>query len=98
MASISKGKGFAGVVKRWGFRGGPATHGSTRHRTNASIGAGTDPGRVLKGRKMSGRMGSARTTVKNLEVVKVDEANNLLFVKGAVPGPNGGYITLKECK
>ncbi|MDR4496555.1 MAG: 50S ribosomal protein L3 [Candidatus Scalindua sp.] len=98
VCGTSKGKGFAGVMKRWGFRGGPATHGSTRHRTSVSIGAGSDPGRVVKGRKMGGRMGGERVTVKNLEVVKVDEENNLLFIKGAVPGPNGGYVTLKECK
>ncbi len=94
----SKGKGFTGVVKRWGFRGGPATHGSTRHRSGGSIGAGTDPGRVLKGKKMAGRMGGVRNTVRNLKVVKVDKNENLLIVKGAVPGPNGGYIIIRESK
>ncbi len=98
ISGTSKGKGYAGVMKRWGFRGGPATHGSTRHRGSGSIGAGTDPGRVLKGRKMAGRMGGARTTVKNIEVVKVVEDKNLICVKGAVPGPKGGYVTLKKCK
>ncbi|MCP5005120.1 MAG: 50S ribosomal protein L3 [Planctomycetes bacterium] len=98
ISGTSKGKGFAGVMKRWGFRGGPATHGSTRHRGSGSVGAGTDPGRVLKGRKMSGRMGGARTTVRNIEVVKVDEGNNLICVKGAVPGPKGGFVTLRICK
>lgn len=92
----SKGKGFAGVVKRWGFRGGPETHGSTRPRGGGSIGAGTDPGRVLKGKKMAGRMGGVRKTVRNLEVVKVDKNENLLIVKGAVPGPNGGYVIISE--
>ncbi|GJQ57489.1 MAG: 50S ribosomal protein L3 [Candidatus Scalindua sp. AMX11] len=98
ISGTSKGKGFAGVMKRWGFRGGPETHGSTRPRGSGSVGAGTDPGRVLKGRKMSGRMGGDRTTVRNLEVVKVDESANLICVKGAVPGPKGGYVTLKKCK
>jgi large subunit ribosomal protein L3 len=98
ISGTSKGKGYAGVMKRWGFRGGPETHGSTRPRGSGSIGAGTDPGRVLKGRKMAGRMGGARTTVKNIEIVKVDADKNLICVKGAVPGPKGGYVTLKKCK
>lgn len=98
VSGTSKGKGYAGVMKRWGFRGGPATHGSTTHRGPGSIGAGTDPGRVLKGRKMAGRMGGVRATVKNVEVVKIDVDNNLICVKGAVPGPKGGYVTLKKCK
>lgn len=94
----SKGKGFAGVVKRWGFSGGPATHGCTTHRSPGSIGAGTDPGRVIKGKKMPGRMGGVRTTVRNLDVVKVDKDENLLIVRGAVPGPNGGYIIIRKSK
>ena len=94
----SKGKGFAGVVKRWGFSGGPATHGCTTHRSPGSIGAGTDPGRVIKGKKMPGRMGGVRTTVRNLDVVKVDKDDNLLIVRGAVPGPNGGYIIIQKSK
>ncbi|MDR4505274.1 MAG: 50S ribosomal protein L3 [Candidatus Scalindua sp.] len=98
ISGTSKGKGFAGVMKRWGFRGGPATHGSTNHRGPGSIGAGTDPGRVLKGRKMAGRMGGVRATIKNIEVVKIDKDNNIICVKGAVPGPKGGYVTLKKCK
>jgi large subunit ribosomal protein L3 len=96
IAGTSKGKGFAGVVKRWGFSGGPATHGCTTHRSPGSIGAGTDPGRVLKGKKMAGRMGGARITVRNLEVVEIDKNKNMLIVKGAIPGPNGGYLSIRE--
>ncbi len=98
VTGTSKGKGFAGVVKRWGFRGGPATHGSTKHRTLGSIGAGTDPGRVLKGKKMAGRMGGVKTTVKNIKIFKVDKGNNLIIVKGAVPGPNGGYVIMRKSR
>ncbi|MFQ5713150.1 MAG: 50S ribosomal protein L3 [Candidatus Scalinduaceae bacterium] len=98
VTGTSKGRGFAGVVKRWGFRGGPAAHGSTRHRTSGSIGAGTDPGRVLKGKKMAGRMGGVRTTVRNLDVVKIDKSKNLLVIRGAIPGPNGGYIIIRKSK
>jgi large subunit ribosomal protein L3 len=95
---VSKGKGFAGVVKRWGFRGGPQTHGSTKHRGSGSIGAGTDPGRVIKGMRMAGRMGGKRSTMRNVSVVKIDGDRNLLFVKGAVPGPNGGYVFVQKSK
>ena len=98
VTGTSKGRGFAGVVKRWGFSGGPATHGSTRHRTSGSIGAGTDPGRVFKGKKMAGRMGGVRTTVRNLDVVKIDKSRNLLVIRGAIPGPNGGYIIIRKSK
>lgn len=98
VTGTSKGKGFAGVVKRWGFRGGPATHGSTKHRAPGSIGAGTDPGRVIKGKKMAGRMGGVKSTARNLDVIKIDKSKNLLIVKGAIPGPNGGYIIIKESK
>ncbi len=98
VTGTSKGKGFAGVVKRWGFRGGPATHGSTKHRGSGSIGAGTDPGRVIKGKKMAGRMGGVKSTARNLDVIKIDKSKNLLIVKGAIPGPNGGYIIIKESK
>ncbi|HDY67736.1 MAG: 50S ribosomal protein L3 [Candidatus Scalindua sediminis] len=98
VTGTSKGRGFAGVVKRWGFRGGPASHGSTKHRTLGSIGAGTDPGRVFKGKKMSGRMGGVRITVRNLDVVKIDKSRNLLVIRGAIPGPNGGYIIIRKSK
>ena len=84
---VSKGKGFAGVVKRWSFAGGPKTHGqSDRWRAPGSIGAGTDPGRVWPGQKMPGRMGHTRITVKNLNIIEVRD-DNLVLIKGAVPGP-----------
>jgi large subunit ribosomal protein L3 len=91
----SKGKGFAGVVKRWGFAGRPKTHG-TKHEVRApgSIGSATPP-RVVKGRKMAGRLGGERVTVKNLTIVKVDPKNNLLAVKGAVPGTKGSLLEIK---
>jgi large subunit ribosomal protein L3 len=97
VAGTSKGKGFQGVVKRHGFRGGGATHGSMFHRAPGSIGASSYPSRVLKGTRMGGHMGHDRITVRNLEVVEADKDNNLLLVRGAVPGPRGGYVLiLKE--
>jgi large subunit ribosomal protein L3 len=98
VTSTSKGKGFAGVMKRWGFHGGPATHGCTTPRSAGSVGAGTDPGRVLKGKKMAGRMGGKKCTVRNLDVIKIDKDKNLMFVKGAVPGPNGGYVIIRKSR
>ena len=98
VTSTSKGKGFAGVMKRWGFSGGPATHGCTTPRSAGSVGAGTDPGRVLKGKKMAGRMGGKKCTVINLDVIKIDKDKNLMFVKGAVPGPNGGYVIIRKSR
>ncbi len=92
----SKGKGFTGVVKRWGFKGGPATHGSRFHRAPGSMGAAADPARVFKGKKLPGRVGGERVTVQNLEVVRVDEKRNLLLVRGSVPGPNKGLVTVKS--
>ncbi|KKL73887.1 hypothetical protein LCGC14_2070370, partial [marine sediment metagenome] len=71
---------------------------STKHRTLGSIGAGTDPGRVFKGKKMAGRMGGVRATVRNLDVVKIDKSRNLLVIRGAIPGPNGGYIIIRKSK
>jgi large subunit ribosomal protein L3 len=91
----SKGRGFQGVVKRWGFSGGPGSHGSRFNRTPGSAGAGTYPGRVLKGKKFPGRMGNERVTVKNLEVVNIDEEKGLVLVKGAVPGFRNGLILIK---
>lgn len=92
----SIGKGFAGTVKRWGFGGGRATHGnSLSHRTPGSIGQNQSPGRVFKGKKMSGQMGNARTTTLNLDVVRVDAERNLLLVKGAVPGAKGGTVIVR---
>ncbi len=98
ITGTSKGKGFAGVMKRWGFHGGPATHGCTTPRSAGSVGAGTDPGRVLKGKKMAGRMGGDKCTVRNLDVIKIDKDRNLMFVKGAVPGPNGGYVIIRKSR
>jgi large subunit ribosomal protein L3 len=95
----SKGRGFAGVMKRHGFHGGPKTHGqSDRWRAAGSIGAGTTPGRVLKGTRMAGRMGAERVTVKNLEVLATDPERSLLAVKGAVPGASGGLLTILKSK
>ena len=88
----SKGKGFQGVVKRHGFRGGRATHGSMFHRAPGSIGSSAFPSRVMKGMRMGGRMGGDQVTVKNLRVAKVDAENNLLYVKGAVPGGKNGLV------
>ena len=92
----SKGAGFAGVIKRHGFGGGRATHGSMFHRAPGSIGCSAYPARVFKGRKMPGQLGAKRVTVKNLKVVKVDEEKNLLVVKGAVPGAKGGYLLISK--
>lgn len=98
VTGVSKGKGFAGLVKRHKFRGGAATHGSMFHRAPGSIGASAFPSRVLKGMRAAGHMGQERVTAKNLHVVKVDVENNLLVVKGAVPGANGGYLIIKKNK
>lgn len=95
----SKGRGFAGVVKRHGFHGGPKTHGqSDRHRAPGSIGSGTTPGRVFKGMKMAGHMGASQVTVKALEVVKIDPARGLLLVKGSVPGARNGLVTIRRAR
>ena len=97
ITGISKGKGFAGGVKRHHFRGGPKTHGqSDRHRAPGSIGAGTTPGRVYKGTPMAGHMGYRRVTAPNLKVVLVDQERNLLVVRGAVPGARNGMLIVKE--
>jgi large subunit ribosomal protein L3 len=96
---ISKGKGFAGVVKRHHFRGGPKTHGqSDRLRAPGSVGAGTTPGRVLKGTRMAGRMGGARVTQKNVEIIEADPERNLLLVRGAVPGARKGLLLIKKAR
>jgi large subunit ribosomal protein L3 len=95
---VSKGRGFAGLVKRHHFRGGPSSHGSMFHRAAGSIGASSFPSRVFPGMRMAGRMGAERVTVRNLEIVEVDAEDNLLFVKGAVPGPNGGYVLVRRTK
>jgi len=96
ITGTSKGKGFAGVVKRWGFHGGRKTHGSMFHRAPGSIGASATPSKVAKGKKMPGQMGDERKTVKNLAVIETDQEKNLLVVKGAVPGAKGGYLLIKR--
>lgn len=96
ITGTSKGRGFAGVIKRWGFRGGKATHGSMFHRAPGSIGASASPSRVLKGTRLPGRMGGERVTVNNLEIVKIEEDKDLLVVKGATPGPRGGYVIIRR--
>ncbi len=95
---ISKGRGYAGLVKRHHFGGGADTHGSMFHRAPGSIGASSFPSRVLPGMRMSGHMGHERVTVRNLEVIEVDAEDNVLVVKGAVPGPNGGYVVVRRSK
>ncbi len=96
VTAISKGKGFQGAIKRHGQHRGPMTHGSKYHRHAGSNGAASDPSRVFKGKKMPGRMGGKQVTVQNLEVVRVDAENNLILVKGAVPGPKKSLVTVKE--
>jgi large subunit ribosomal protein L3 len=96
VTGVSKGKGFAGVIKRHNFHRGPQTHGSDHHRAPGSIGPGTTPGRVYRGLKMSGHMGDERVTVKKVRVVRTDPERNLLLVKGSLPGARGGLITVKK--
>ena len=92
----SKGRGFAGLIKRHHFRGGRASHGSMFHRAPGSIGASAFPSRVIKGMRMAGHLGNARVTVRNVRVERVDQENNLLYLRGAVPGPAGGYLVLEK--
>ncbi len=94
----TKGRGFAGVVKRWNFGGGPSSHGSMTHRRPGSIGQTTDPGRVWKGKKMAGHYGNERETIHNLTVVYVDPENKIIGVKGSVPGPRGGVVIIRSPK
>jgi large subunit ribosomal protein L3 len=96
VVGTSKGRGFQGVVKRHGFAGRPGSHGHPMSRVPGSIGPGTNPSRVIKGKKMPGHMGSARTTVLNLEIVKVDTERNLLYVKGGVPGSRNSYLFISK--
>lgn len=97
VTGVSKGKGFAGGVKRYHFRGGPKTHGqSDRHRGPGSIGSTTTPGRVLKGQRMAGHMGSDQVTIRNLKVLEADPARNLLLVRGAIPGPVGSMVIVHK--
>ncbi len=96
VTGTTKGRGFQGVVKRYGFKGGPATHGSHTHRRPGSMGPGTDPSRVIKGKKLPGHYGAARHTEVGLKVVRVDAERNLLYVRGAVPGPKTGIVTVRK--
>jgi large subunit ribosomal protein L3 len=97
VCGTSIGKGFAGAMKRWGFKGLRASHGvSISHRSHGSTGNRQDPGRVFKGKKMAGHMGDRRVTVQNLEVVGIDQERGLLLVKGAVPGARGGYVRVTD--
>jgi large subunit ribosomal protein L3 len=98
LVGVSKGKGFTGVMKRWGFKGGPGGHGSHFHRSGGSIGMAATPARVPKGRKMAGHHGNARTTVQNLEIVQVDVEKGVVLVKGAIPGPAGSVVFIKQAK
>jgi large subunit ribosomal protein L3 len=96
VSGISKGKGFQGPIKRHGQSRGPESHGSRYHRRPGSMGAASFPGRVFKNKKLAGHMGSVKVTVQNLEVVKVDADKNLILIKGAIPGPKGSVVTIKE--
>jgi large subunit ribosomal protein L3 len=97
VTGVTKGRGFAGVMKRHGFAGGRASHGATRiHRAPGSIGAGTNPSRVIKGKRMPGHMGDEQQTVRNLLVARVDAERNLLYVRGAVPGPVNGVVYIQK--
>ena len=92
----TKGRGFAGGMKRWGWHGGPASHGSTAHRRVGSIGPGTAPGRIWKGRAMPGRYGNERVTLKNVKVVKIEKEKNIVYVKGGVPGAINSYLLIMK--
>ena len=97
VTGISKGKGYAGIIKRWNAHSQEHTHGvGPVHRSVGSMGANTDPSRVFPGKKMAGHLGSERGTVQNLQVVKVDAENNLIAIKGAIPGPNGGTVVIHD--
>jgi large subunit ribosomal protein L3 len=96
ITGTTKGRGFQGVVHRYGFGGGPASHGNTRHRKPGSIGPGTNPSRVIKGKRMPGHMGAKRHTELGLSVVRIDTERNLLFVRGAVPGSKNGIVTVAK--
>jgi len=96
VSGVSKGKGFAGNIKRHGQKGGPGSHGSMYHRRVGSMGPNTDPARVFKGKKLPGHMGAVNVTVQNLDVVMVDGERNIIVIKGAVPGPKGGLVEIKS--
>jgi large subunit ribosomal protein L3 len=96
ISAVSKGKGFQGVMKRWGFAGGGASHGSMAHRKPGAIGCRTTPGKIFKGKRMAGHMGLKRVTIRNLQVVQVQPERNLIFVKGSVPGSRGSLVIIQE--
>lgn len=98
VTGVSVGKGFQGGMKRWHWKGGPMTHGSTSHRRVGSIGSTTTPGRVWRGHHMPGHMGAHRVTLQNLRVVRIDVENNILLVKGAIPGCKNGYVMIRMAK
>lgn len=98
VTGVSKGRGFAGIVKRHHFRGGPGGHGSMFGRAPGSIGASSFPSRVMKGMRMAGHMGVQDVTIRNLEIVDIDTEENVIMVKGAIPGPNGGYVVVRRAK
>src|SRR5271155_4491643 len=95
---VSKGRGFGSLIKRHHFKGGPGSHGSMFHRAPGSIGASSFPSRVFPGTRMAGHLGTDQVTVRNLEIVEIDSEENVLMVKGAVPGPNGGYVLVRRAK
>ena len=96
VTGTSKGRGFQGVVKRWGFHGGPNTHGNTKHRRPGSIGPGTDPSRVIKGKKMPGHFGAEQCTQTHLRVEKIDAERNLIYIRGSVAGPTNGIVLVRK--
>ena len=98
VCGTSKGKGFAGVIKRWGFKGGPKSHGSRFHRAPGSIGASASPSRVFKGQKLPGQMGNKRVTIQSLKIMKLDKEKNLLAVKGAIPGASKQIVILEKAE
>jgi large subunit ribosomal protein L3 len=98
VVGTSKGKGYQGVMKRHNFGGGRGSHGSMFHRAPGSIGSSAFPSRVFKGMRMGGRMGGERVTTKNLQIVKIDAEQNLIYVRGAVPGPKSGYVAIRRAK
>lgn len=96
VTGTTKGRGFQGVVKRWGFGGGPNTHGNTKHRRPGSIGPGTDPSRVIKGKKMPGRYGDERHTQTHLRIEKIDAERNLIYIRGSIAGPRSGIVMVRK--
>jgi large subunit ribosomal protein L3 len=96
VTGTTKGRGFQGVVKRWGFGGGPNTHGNTKHRRPGSIGAGTNPSRVIKGKKMPGHYGAEQHTQTHLRVEKIDAERNLIYIRGSIAGPTNGIVLVRK--